>query len=218
MGLFDVFKKKDNKSERENSFKKEKDYEVNYSVTEDGRLQVDFYDESKFYDTNTTRLVVDNKSIILADQKVRNCIVSWYNRDDAVYLAPEYEGESLGASDYKGILAQIDPELLQRDEEYCLVVMRKLLDKKRVTKYLEDGLKEKPEHPCGKYVGGVNLTEKGYVKSFSIAAGEASHNSDYMVNSRKEYQKKIEEQKLKSISDRKKQIQSLQKEIDDLSK
>ena len=188
MGLFDRFKKKKKELENNNKLNEgEKGYEIEYGRTRDGRLQVDFYDKSakigQFYDT--TRFVVDNKPLILANEEVRNCIVSWYRQDDTIFGNPEYEGESLNARDYKGILAQIDPMLLSVDENYCSVVMRNLLDQKRVLKYLEDGLQETPERPCGKYIGGVRSTEKGYDKFFSLPVGRASHNSDLMINCRR---------------------------------
>ena len=282
MGLFDIFKKKEKEPEIQNGLNEaQKSYEIEYKTTRDGRLQIDFYDKgtkfSQFYDT--TRLVVDNRPIMLAGQEVRNCIVSWYSQDDAVFLDSEYEGESLNARDYRGILAQIDPTLLQTDENYCSVVMRKLLDKKRVTKYLEEGLQETPEQPCGKYIGeslnardyrgilaqidptllqtdenycsvvmrklldkkrvtkyleeglqetpeqpcgkyigGVKLTEKGYGKFFSLPVGRASHNSDLMINRRREHRENIEAKKQREIADKKAQIQQLQSEIDDMSK
>lgn len=221
MGLFDRFKKKEKEPEIKKGLNQEQSsYEIEYKATRDGRLQVDFYDKgtkfSQFYDT--TRLVVDNRPIILAGQEVRNCIVSWYSQDDVVLLDPQYENESLNARDYRGVLAQIDPTLLQTDKDYCSVVMRKLLDKKRVTKYLEDGLQETPNQPCGKYIGGVKPTEKGYGKFFSLPVGKASHNSDLMVNCRREYRENIEAKKQKEIADKKSQIQQLQSEIDDMSK
>lgn len=221
MGLFDRFKKKKKELENNNKLNEgEKGYEIEYGRTRDGRLQVDFYDKSakigQFYDT--TRLVVDNKPLILANEEVRNCIVSWYRQDDTIFGNPEYEGESLNARDYKGILAQIDPMLLSVDENYCSVVMRNLLDQKRVLKYLEDGLQETPERPCGKYIGGVRPTEKGYDKFFSLPVGRASHNSDLMINCRRERRESIEAQKQREIANKKAQIQQLQSEIDDMSK
>ena len=79
MGLFDRFKKKEKGLKINNIINEnEKSYEIEYGTTRDGRLQVDFYDKSakvgQLYDT--TRLVVDNRPLILANQEVRNCIVS----------------------------------------------------------------------------------------------------------------------------------------------
>ena len=108
--------------------------------------------------------------------------------------------------------------LLSVDENYCSVVMRNLLDQKRVLKYLEDGLQETPERPCGKYIGGVRPTEKGYDKFFSLPVGRASHNSDLMINCRRECRESIEAQKQREIANKKARIQQLQSEIDDMSK
>ena len=126
MGLLDMFKKKSPEMERKTQ-KPQKEYEIEYSTTTDGRLQIDFYDNKikvgQLYDS--TRLVVGNRPVVLANQEVQNCLVSWYNRDDAVFVG---EGESLSAKAYKGILAQIDPVLLEVDEKYCVTVMRNLLE------------------------------------------------------------------------------------------
>ncbi len=219
MGLFDIFKKKEKQIPEmpKEIQKQQKEYNIEYSTTTDGRLQIDFLDNKakvgQLYDT--TRLVVGNKPIALAYQAVQNCLVSWYNQDDVILVG---EGESLNAKSYKGILAQIDPILLETDEKYCVTVMRNLLEQNRVKKYLEDGLKENPERPCGKYIGGVKETEEGYKKIFSTAVGQASHNSELMVNRRKELRESIEAKKQKEIANKRAQIQKLQNEIDDMSR
>ena len=216
MGLLDMFKKKSPEMERKTQ-KPQKEYEIEYSTTTDGRLQIDFYDNKikvgQLYDS--TRLVVGNRPVVLANQEVQNWLVSWYNRDDAVFVG---EGESLSAKAYKGILAQIDPALLEVDEKYCVTVMRNLLEQNRINKYLEEGLKENPERPCGKYIGGVKETEEGYKKIFSMIVGQASHNSELMVNRRRELRESIEAKKQAEIAKRKAQIQKLQSEIDDMSR
>lgn len=216
MGLLDMFKKKS--PEMKNEIQKpQKEYEIEYSTTKDGRLQIDFYDNKikvgQLYDS--TRLVVGNRPVVLANQAVQNCLVSWYNRDDAVFVG---EGESLSAKEYKGVLAQIDLALLEADEKYCVTVMKNLLEQNRVNKYLEEGLKENPERPCGKYIGGVKETEEGYKKIFSMIVGQASHNSELMVNCRRELRESIEAKKQAEIAKRKAQIQKLQSEIDDMSR
>ena len=131
MGLFDRFKK--NKQETDKKVDNiSKDYEIKYGMSQDGRLQIDFYDRNikvgQFYDT--TRLIVGDKTVVLANQRVQNCIVSWYRQDDTIFSDPQYENESTDARSYKGVLAQIDPVLLQSDEKYCSNVMRYLLNKK----------------------------------------------------------------------------------------
>lgn len=217
MGLFDRFKK--NKQETDKKVDNiSKDYEIKYGMSQDGRLQIDFYDRNikvgQFYDT--TRLIVDDKTVVLANQRVQNCIVSWYRQDDTIFSDPQYENESIDARSYKGVLAQIDPVLLQSDEKYCSNVMRYLLNKKRVNQYLENGLQESPEHPCGKYIGGMRKTENGYSKFFNIDAGIASHNSRLMVERRRENREKMEQKKRMEIDRKRAEIQKLQSEIDDM--
>lgn len=86
MGLFDRFKK--NKQETDKKVDNiSKDYEIKYGMSQDGRLQIDFYDRNikvgQFYDT--TRLIVGDKTVVLANQRVQNCIVSWYRQDDTIF-------------------------------------------------------------------------------------------------------------------------------------
>ena len=126
--------------------------------------------------------------------------------------------DSLRAQEYRGVLAEIDLELLQTDPNYCNMVMKELLDKQRVERYLESGLQETPEHPCGKYIGGIRQTEKGYGKFFSTIVGKASHNSELMVNRKQEHREMIEKQRQKAIADKKAQIEKLQSELDSMEK
>lgn len=225
MGIFEKFRKKQKETDlKEIENVEQKDFEVEYNMSDDGKLQIDFYDKKiKFgQDYDTTRLIVSNRPIILAGEKVSNCAVSWYNQSDVVFNDlvfndPQYCNESIDARDYKVILAQIDTALLQKDENYCSAVMRKLLNKSRVNKYIEDGLQEHPEHPCGKYIGGIK-TEEGYSKFFSMQVGKASHDSDFMVNRRKEYRESIEAEKQRKIAEKRDRIQQLNDEIDELLK
>ena len=220
MGLFDRFKKKEDLKTKSNVEEMRKNYEITYGITSDGRLQIDFYDMKseigQFYDT--TRLIVGNNPVIFDNQAVQNCIVSWYRQDDTTFADPKYNGESMNARDYKGILAQIDPMLLQYDENYCVSVMKDLLNQKRVNQYLQNGLQENPERPCGKYVGGIQKTDNGYRKFFAINVGKASHNSRLMVERRRENRERAEQKKQMEIARRKAEIQKLQSEIDDISR
>lgn len=220
MGFMDIFKKRNN-IKQENVMPKEKKVSpMSYSATKDGKLQIEYYHQQKdfkqFYDV--TRLIVDNKPTVLENEVVYNCKVSWYNQDDVVLLSPEYEGDSINARNYSEVLAQIDPNRLQEDEDYCSFVMRFLLDRKRVIKYLEDGLRDNPENPCGKYIGGVRKSEKGYEKTFSPSVGRASHYSESMINSRKILKEKMQADRQRVINEKQSQIEKLQKEINDMSR
>lgn len=221
MGLFDRFKKDNKKIEdikqQENSIPSNASYET----LPNGNLQIEFYDENadfkKFYDT--TRLIVGKQPLNMEGHTVYNCAVSWYGQDDCQVL-DEKTGkfDSVGAQQYRGVLAELDMELLQNDPKYISMVMKGLLDKERVERYLEDGLQENPEHPCGKYIGGVRQTEKGYSKFFSTNVGKASHESELMKGRRQEYRNRLEAQRQKAIEDRKAQIAKLQGEIDNMQR
>lgn len=225
MGFFDRFKKND-KQNIENAVNNRQlvaqlPFDVEYSTLSNGNLQVVFYgkdlDFKKFYDT--TRLIVGKQPLNIEGHQVYNCAVSWYGRSDC-QMFDEKTGkfDSLRAQEYRGVLAEIDLELLQSDPNYCKILMEGLLDKQRVERYLESGLKETPEQPCGKYIGGIRQTEKGYGKFFSTIVGRASHNSELMVNRRQEHREMLERQKQKAIADKKAQIEKLQNELDSMEK
>lgn len=225
MGFFDRFKKND-KQNIENAVNNRQPvgqlpFDVEYSTLSNGNLQVEFYDNDsdfkKFYDT--TRLIVGRQPLNIEGHQVYNCAVSWYGRSDCQML-DEKTGklDSLRAQDYRGVLAEIDLELLQSDPNYCNILMKGLLDKQRVERYLESGLQETPEQPCGKYIGGIRQTEKGYGKFFSTIVGRVSHNSELMVNRRQEHREMIERQRQKTIADKKAQIAKLQNELDSMEK
>lgn len=223
MGFFDRFKKKDNQN-IENALNNRKTvgqlpFNIEYSQISNGILQVEFYnrdsDFKKFYDT--TRLIVSRQPLNIEGHQVYNCAVSWYGSNDC-QMFDEKTGkfDSLRAQSYQGVLAEIDLELLQSDSNYCNMVMKGLLDKQRVERYLESGLQELPERPCGKYIGGVRQTEKGYGKFFSVIVGRASHNSELMINRRQEHRARIKAQRQKAIADKKAQIEKLQSELDSM--
>lgn len=225
MGFFDKFKK-DNKQNIEAVANNrptvdQLPFDIKYSSTSNGNLQVEFYDKEadfkKFYDT--TRLIIGRQPLDIEGHQVYNCAVSWYGHDDCKILNKETgKLDSMKAQAYRGVLAEIDLELLQNDLDYCNMVMNKLLDKQRVERYLETGLQEEPEQPCGKYIGGVEQTEKGYGKFFSTIVGQISHNSKLMVDRRQERRAMIEAKRQKDIADKKAQIERLQSEIDSIEK
>ena len=225
MGFFDRFKKKDNQNVRELVTSRQPVEQLppnaSFSQLSNGNLQVEFYDEDsnfkKFYDT--TRLIIDRQPLNIEGYLVYNCAVSWYGQNDCQMLNEKTgKFDSLRAQEYRGVLAEIDLEQLQSDPSYCIMVMKELLDKQRVERYLESGLQESPAQPCGKYIGGVSQTEVGYRKFFSMAVGQASHNSELMVNRRQERRARMEAKKQKEIEDKRAQIAELQSELNDMEK
>ena len=223
MGLFDRFKKvkEEPKEQIKQVYEQPKEqqlpYDVFFSSNPNGTLQVDFYDKfpeaKQFYDC--TRLVVDPNEISMMNGKVLNAAVSWYGRDDAIVL--DDSGKECGSrAIYRGILAQIDLNLLKTDPTYCYIVMKQLLKRDRVESYLSQGLEENPEKPCGKYIGGVERIQNGYRKIFNMALGRESHYSNFMVNRRQEVAKEREMKKQQQINRKQEEIRRLQEEIDNM--
>lgn len=220
MGFFDMFKKqnKNNIQQQPNAMpprKIENQNIIEYSCTEDGRLVVELTEtlpkSNQFYDT--TKLVIDNKQVNLAGEFVQNCMVAWYGQDDCVYL--DGSGRDMGRrGQYKNVLAGIDTDLLLNDENYCAAVMRSLLTQRRVDEYLNRGLQDNPDIPCGKYVGEIIKGDKGYSKFFKRGLGQASHNSPEMVSKRQRYQEQVRQRQEREKEEKRAQIAKLQQELD----
>ena len=185
------------------------------------KLQVEFHDTTanfkQIYDI--TRLLINKRPLIMSGKEVYNCLVSWYGSEDCqIFNEKSGSFESPRSIEYRNILAQIDLNLLQNDPDYCKIVMQNLLNIERVEKYLDMGLEETPERPCGKYIGGVMKFGNQYKKFFSEAIGKASHNSETMITKRKRHIERIEYAKKMAIEKKKAEIAKLQTEIDDLSR
>lgn len=224
MGFFDRFKKQ-NKNEviaqpKGQMSPKRNENGISYSCTDDGRLVIELIEHrtkpGQFYDT--TKLVFDNNVVELEGTYLQNCMVSWYNQDDCVRL--DSRGHDMGRrNQFKNVLADIDTDLIWNDEEYCIAVMKKLLNKNRVDEYLNRGLQDNPDLPCGKYVGGIiKLSGEEYRKVFHPGLGRASHNSPEMVAKRQRLQEQIRRNQERAIADKKAQIARLQQEVDDMGR
>lgn len=222
MGFFDRFKKKENIGPTGNNRQQQAEQlpsDIKYSATYNGDLKVEFYDRQsdfkKFYDT--TRLIVSKQPMNIAGHKVYKCAVSWYEQSDCQILDEKTgEFDSPGARERREVLAEIDLDLLQNDPNYCNRVMKVLMDMQRVERYLKDGLQDSPKLPCGKYIGGVKGTEKDYGKFFSSSVGEASHNSELMVNRRQECKEMIEASRQRGMAKKEDQIRRLRNELNDM--
>ena len=163
MGLFNKFIKNKNgsshnasESAKNNISNQDKNYDLRYFVTPDGRLVIEFedlqYNPKQFYDT--TRLIIDNTPTMIDNFIPYNCFVSWYGSNDAV-IFDKNGYDASRRSDYSNVLAEIDPIRLQQDSTYCSFVMRALFKESRVKDYLAKGLIDNPSLPCGNYIGGV---------------------------------------------------------------
>lgn len=219
MGFLDIFKKKDNNfTSVDKSQEQDLPFNPNLRITQNGLWQLDYYDGNAdfkdFYDT--TRLVINPNPVLVCNQWVYNCMVSWYGQSDcSLFNQSTGEYESIRATEYNNISAQIDLNLLQTDKNYYDCLMKGLLNKKRVEKYLNNGLEENPDLPCGEYVGGIARTSQGYYKrAFSPDIGNECHNSPLMVNKRQHHREMLEASRQKAIQAKRDEISRLQSDID----
>lgn len=219
MGLFNIFKKETNKTTN-NNINKELPFDITYTVLPNGNYKVELKDNSYVENSyDTTRLLISKNPLKLANRAVYNCAVSWYNSNHTEFYNNETgKFENVSAESYRGVLAELDLHLLQTDKKYCYLLMKRLLDKERVERYLADGLKDVPEMPCGKYIGGIQKIDNQYQKFFSQDVGLASHESDLMKNRRKELKEKLNKEREEKIAIKRAQMATLQSEIDDLEK
>ncbi len=223
MGILDRFKKKKEEPAPSYSIPSSPNtkppFDLIVTATKDGRCQMEFEDHKadmkQFYDI--TRLIINGKPININGHVLYDCDISWYGSTDAILLGPD--GEKFGRrNEYKNILAEIDMGRMQTDSRYCQFVMRGLLNRKRVLRYLEKGLRDSPDIPCGKYVGGVRYLEGGKLdKFFSCDVGQAAHSSPEMVSMREKHKQREEAKRAAEIAERQARIQRLNDEIDDLS-
>lgn len=216
MGFFDKFKKKEEIEEQQ---EEKLPYDIKYSVTQDGRLQVDFRELQanfrQFYDT--TRLIVGGNTSIVNGKQIESALISWYGSSDAVML--DGSGRECGRRvDYEQISLGVNIEQLQRDPNYCISVMKGLLNKERVDRYMEAGLQEKPAMECGNYVGEIGVKDGRYTKIFQQDIGQAVHNSNYMKSKRYERTMRLEETKQRNIEQKRAEIDRLNQEIENLSR
>lgn len=192
------------------------------TMLSDGRLNVEFYNgsttEKEFYDT--TKLTIDVENPLSIGGKVLyNCIVAWDSYNDCIRFgekSEEYRKIAGNRDAYKGVWLDLNLGSLQTSPEYCDVLMNKLLKKSRVNNYIEMGLQENPERPCGKYIGGVQMGPYGYEKCFSPTVGRDAHQTPFMVNRRAERRQKEAERIAAQIEAKKNERARLDQEINDL--
>ena len=160
-------------------------YEVSSEYTPEGYLQVEVREnypkDDQFYDI--TRLIIQGSPVIMTSDRipVLNCLVSHYGSSDCILIGSD--GREYGRrSDYRHVLAEFDVNLLLKDKTYAYSVLVGLLNKSRVDRYLNDGMKDNPKHPCGIYVGGINPSTR--VKYFDPNVGRESHYSPKMQDKR----------------------------------
>lgn len=221
MGLFDIFKKNNNTIKTTMPVQERKPFDVNYTYNKNGNLQVDFQDNDsritlgQFYDV--TRLIICDENVELAGHKLCRCYVSWYGSTDAQYFDPIIEEQSR-RNRYQEILVEINVEQMKNNPQYLVMLMRGLLKQSRVEEYLSKGLQDRPDRPCGKYIGGIQETQNGYGKIFNQTIGNVAHNMSEMRVKRAQYKKMEEARRAAEISYMQERIAQLQAKIDEMSK
>lgn len=202
---------------------KEQDY-ARMSETEDGRKVFEYYDANakfgQFYDT--TRVIVDKEPKIIENTELYDCMVTWFNRSNAVML--DENGNEMRA--YEHVIAGINPDLMNSDPTYLSAVIKKLLEKERIERYKSYSLKSEEEIlkakdagdkqivACGKYVGNVINREGKWRNGFMGDVGMTLHNSPEMKEERKAYKERMEEIRREKIEQKKAEIAKLQAELD----
>ena len=218
MGLLNIFKK--NKEAQTTIPVQEKNpFDITYKQLEDGRIQIDFLDNDsrttlgQFYDT--TRLIIPSEDIVLGGHQVSDCYVSWYGSTDTEYFDPRL-AEQTRKNRYREVFAEIDRQQIG-NPQYIAMLMRGLLKQSRVEEYLSKGMQDEPDRPCGKYIGGIQMTSNGYAKVFNQYIGNIAHNTNEMKMQREIYKRQEEQRKAAEIAEKQQQIRDLQKQIDELS-
>ena len=202
MGLFDkLFGKKDEQTVDENSTRRE-EYESHQNPLKfqqsNELVEYELFnrDSNKFYDT--TKVKISRKPLIVNGEEVYKLEVSWYGSSDAIYIS-DGDGYRGRRDDYETVYAGIDLEKLQSDIGYLKFALEELLDQDRVQRYLKISEKTIPEindeiartgntriYPCGRYVGGVKETDRGFSKVFDPEVGRYCHELPEMQQQREE--------------------------------
>ena len=215
MGLIDLFRKNKKITKKSLPEQEEKKDSYDIFINDEWKMQIDYIegkpDFNKYYDTTT--LIIEDSSSVIA-----NCKVSWYNQYDTIIINRYNGREEDSRTNYKDILVKLNYGLLQSDDQYVKKLMVSLLDRRRVNSYLENGMMDNPEKPCGKYIGGVEKIEGEFKKSFENEVGKWAHNLPEMVEKRRKAKEYAERQRMEEVKRKKEQIIKLQKEVDDLSK
>lgn len=110
------------------------------------------------------------------NQITYNCYVLLFDLNEYETIA--YLGDiPLNAFYRKKILVDIDPYLITHDKAYFECLMRDVLKKDRIERYLAEGAKESPSQLCGNYVGGATYYKGNGIpqKGFNPEVGWHAH-------------------------------------------
>ena len=224
MGFFDKFKKKNEEKQESTNFQPDKPQDrVEIKGDLKSGITIDYYnansDFKQFYDT-TCLQIVDTLPVYTSNgTNIYNALVSWYGENDCIYTDEFGIDHNNRREDTKEIQLGLDFNKLS-DPDYLRTLFTKLLEEKRVQKYLDMGLQENPQTPCGNYVGHLfyNPETGNYGKQFNRHIGLNSHNSPSQVKRRNKHRLELEEKRVSEIKKREEMIAKLQNEIDDMNR
>lgn len=229
MGLFDkLFGKKDEQTVDENSTRRE-EYESHQNPLKfqqsNELVEYELFnrDSNKFYDTTKVKII--RKPLIVNGKEVYKLEVSWYGSSDAIYIS-DGDGYRGRRDDYETVYAGIDLEKLQSDIGYLKFALEELLDQDRVQRYLKISEKTIPEindeiartgntriYPCGRYVGGVKETDRGFSKFFDPEVGRYCHELPEMQQQREEKRNSRIARQQAEIARKKEELARLEAEL-----
>lgn len=171
-------------------------------------------DMKHFYDNDTTVMIINPQVYTIEGEQVFNCKVGW-TKEGYTVMYNEYGYQALA---YQDVFVNVSIPRLMSDGEYAEAFMSKVLSEEHVMKYVNMGLEESPEFPCGNYIGGVykDKDDGKYKNYVDPKIALAVHNSKAMVDKR---QTNREEQERKAGIDarnakRREEIARLQAEIE----
>ena len=199
--------------------------QVQQIKSQNGRLyyQLDYYDRTAPYKQmyDTTRIIIDAVPTMIAGHPTYSAKVSWYSQNDAEYVDHQYAAMAR-KNQFTEIKLGLDVSKFFSDSQYQDVLIRQLLEKKRVERYIEEGLKDNPAQPCGNYIGyvgnSIQSNSNEYKKIFSGTVGHEVHYSNEMIAKRERHKQYQEKQKQEMIARKQEEINRLQKEIDSLQR
>ena len=178
-----------------------------YRIRNDNTIELGYENKLK-EEYDNTRLIINPISMIICGQKTSRCKISWFNSSERVYF-----NKKISEYDQKysyDIIVQFNIEKLFTDPNYYSFFMEQLLNKERIQKYLEYGMKENPKIKCGNYVGYIDYNEQGQLKRyFDEEIGTNCHYLEEKQEERTEHRKRLIEYYDKEIEIKEKELSEL---------
>ncbi len=196
------------------------DEKITRSVLSNGFLDCSLYEREK---NTTTSIRVNPDAYVIDNKIVYEMTVEWYgDESDTYYFATQSHNIS---SPPEKIYAGIDLRELQNNDQYLKYLMTCLLKQERVNGYIEMSKRTEQEindevartgnqkiYPCGRYVGSIVTTDRGYRKTFYGDVGKYFHNTPEMVQERNECRVVREANRQAKIAEEKAKIAKLEKD------